>query len=99
MTQHAREPTVPVPLGQSISSFATTGAVLCALYAWLVISGSFALIAGYALAGAAVGAVAAVALAVAVKVFEIAVKLLVVSLKIAIVVGLLYIAFLWLSKG
>jgi hypothetical protein len=97
--QQPREQSVATSSGPSISSFATTCAVLGALYAWLVIHGGFAVIGGYALAGAAVGAVAAIALAIAVKVFELAVKLVVVCLKVGVVLGLLYLAVLWLAKG
>ena len=61
------------------------GAVICALYAWLGVQAAGAVIAGYAITGAVLGAIAAVVLAILFKLLELAIKLLVICVQIALV--------------
>lgn len=90
-------PAVASTLTDRMASFAMVGAVICALYAWLGVHAAGAVIAGYAMAGAVLGAAAAVVLAILVKLLELAIKLLVICVQIALAGGAIYLLTRWLQ--
>lgn len=92
---HSPVPRVPSTLRERMTSFAIAGAALCALYAWLGVHGAGVVIAAYAIAGAGVGAVAAVVLAILAKLLELAIKLFIICMQIAFAGVVIYALVRW----